>query len=42
MLMKYYEDHGILSMAYLKPTMVTESLVKKKPKEIEDYIANFF
>jgi hypothetical protein len=42
MLMKYCEDHEILSMAYLNPTMVTEALVKKKPEEIEDYIVNFF
>jgi hypothetical protein len=42
MLMKYCEDHEILSMAYLNPTMVTEALVKKKPGEIEDYIVNFF
>jgi hypothetical protein len=42
MLMKYCEDNKILSMAYLDPTMVTEALVKKKPKEMEDYIVNFF
>jgi hypothetical protein len=41
MLMKYCEDHGILSMAYLNATMVTEALVKKKPKEMKDYIINF-
>jgi hypothetical protein len=29
-------------MAYLDPTMVIEALVKKKPKEIEDYIVHFF
>jgi hypothetical protein len=37
-----YEDHEILSVAYLDPTMVTKALVKKKPKEMEDYIVNFF
>jgi hypothetical protein len=42
MLMKYCEDHAILSMAYLDPMMVLETLLKKKPKEIEDYIVNFF
>jgi hypothetical protein len=42
MLMKYCEDHAILSMAYLDPTMVIEALVEKKPKEIEDYIVHFF
>jgi hypothetical protein len=42
MMMKYCEDHRTLSMAYLDPTMVTEALVKKKPKEMEDYIVNFF
>jgi hypothetical protein len=42
MLMKYCEDHAILDMAYLDPTMVTEALVMKKPKEMEDYIVNFF
>jgi hypothetical protein len=40
--MKCCEDHTILSMAYLDPTMVTEALVKKKPEETEDYIVNFF
>jgi hypothetical protein len=40
--MKYCEDHGILSMAYLDPMMVTEALVKKKPNETEDYIVDFF
>jgi hypothetical protein len=39
--MKYCEDHTILSTAYLDPTMVTEALVKKKRKEMEDYIVNF-
>jgi hypothetical protein len=29
MLMKYCEDHTILDMAYLDPTMVTEALVMK-------------
>jgi hypothetical protein len=38
MLMKYCKDHTILSMAYLDPTMVTEALVKKKPKETSNYI----
>jgi hypothetical protein len=42
MLIKFCEDHGILSMAYLNPTMVTEALVKKKLKETEDYIIHFF
>jgi hypothetical protein len=42
MLMKYCEDHRILSMAYLNPMMVTETLVKHKPEEMEDYIINFF
>jgi hypothetical protein len=42
MLMKYYEDHTILSMAYLDPTMGTEALVKKKPKKMEDYIVDVF
>jgi hypothetical protein len=41
MLMKYCEDHRILSMAYLNPTMVTEALVKKKLEETDDYIVNF-
>jgi hypothetical protein len=42
MLMKYCEDHVILSMAYLDSTMVTEALVKKKLEEIEDYMVNSF
>jgi hypothetical protein len=42
MLMKYCEDHKILSVAYLDPTMVTKVLVKKKPEEMEDYIVDFF
>jgi hypothetical protein len=42
MLRMFCEDHKILSMAYLDPTMVTEDLVKKKPKEMEDYFVNFF
>jgi hypothetical protein len=42
MLMKYYEDHGILSMTYIDPTMVTEALVNKKHEEMKDYIVNFF
>jgi hypothetical protein len=29
-------------MAYLDPMMVIEALVKKKPKERENYIINFF
>jgi hypothetical protein len=41
MLMKFCEDHEILSMAYLDHTMVTEALVKKKPEETEDYIVKF-
>jgi hypothetical protein len=40
--MKFCKDHGILSMAYLNSTMVTEALVKKKPEEMVDYIVNFF
>jgi hypothetical protein len=42
MLMKYCEDHEILSMTYIDPTMVTEALVKKKHEETKDYIVNFF
>jgi hypothetical protein len=42
MMMKYCEDHAILDMAYLNPTMITEALVMKKPEEIENYIVNFF
>jgi hypothetical protein len=42
MMMKYCEDHKILDMAYLDPTMITEDLVMKKPEEIENYIVNFF
>jgi hypothetical protein len=42
MMMKYCEDHTILGMAYLDPTMITEALVMKKPKEMENYIVNFF
>jgi hypothetical protein len=42
MLMKFCEDHIILSMAYLDPMMVIEALVKKKLEEMEDYIVNFF
>jgi hypothetical protein len=42
MMIKYCEDHAILDMAYLDPTMVTEALVMKKPKEIENYIVDFF
>jgi hypothetical protein len=40
--MKYCEDHTILDMAFLDPTMVTEALVMKKPQEIEKYIMDFF
>jgi hypothetical protein len=40
--MKYCEDHAILDMAYLDPTMVTEVLVMKKPREMENYIVNSF
>jgi hypothetical protein len=42
MLMKFCEDHVILSMAYLDSTMVTEALVKKKHEKMEDCIVNFF
>jgi hypothetical protein len=42
MMMKYCEDHAIMDMAYLDPTMITEALVTKKPVEIENYIVNFF
>jgi hypothetical protein len=42
MMMKYCEDHAILDMAYLDPTMVTEALVMKKPEETENYIVDFF
>jgi hypothetical protein len=42
MIMKYCEDHAILNMAYLDPTMVTEALVMKKPEETENYIVDFF
>jgi hypothetical protein len=42
MMIKYCEDHAILDMAYLDPTMVTEPLVTKKPEEIENYIVDFF
>jgi hypothetical protein len=42
MLIRYCEYHKILSMAYIDTTMVTESLVKKKPEETEDCIVNFF
>jgi hypothetical protein len=41
-MMKYCEDHTILDMAYLDPTMITEASVMKKPKETENYIVNFF
>jgi hypothetical protein len=42
MMMKYCEDHAIMDMAYLDPTMITEALVTKKPVETENYIVNFF
>jgi hypothetical protein len=42
MIMKYCEDHTILDMAYLDPTMITKALVMKKPEETENYIVNFF
>jgi hypothetical protein len=42
MLMKYCEDHAVLDMAYLDPTMVNDALVMKKPEEIENYIVNLF
>jgi hypothetical protein len=42
MMMKYCEDHAILDMAYLDPTMIIEALVMKKPKKTENYIINFF
>jgi hypothetical protein len=42
MMMKYCEDHTILDMAYLEPTMTTEALVTEKPEEMENYIVNFF
>ena len=42
MMIKYCEDHAILDMAYLDPTMVTKALEMKKPEETENYIVNFF
>jgi hypothetical protein len=42
MMIKYCEDHTILDMAYLDPTMVIEVLVTKKPEEMENYIVDFF
>jgi hypothetical protein len=42
MMIKYFEDHTILDMAYLDPMMVTEALVTKKLKETENYIMDFF
>jgi hypothetical protein len=42
MMMKYCEDHTILDIAYLDPTMITEALVMKKLEEMENYIVNFF
>jgi hypothetical protein len=42
MMMKYCEDHTILDMAFLDPTMVVEASVMKKPKETENYIVDFF
>jgi hypothetical protein len=41
MMMKYCEDHAILNMAYLNPTMIIEALVMKKPEKTENYIVNF-
>jgi hypothetical protein len=41
-MIKYCEDHTILDMAYLDPTMVIKALVMKKPKETENYIMDFF
>jgi hypothetical protein len=41
MMIKYCEDHTILDMAYLDPTMVIEALVMKKPEEILNYIVDF-
>jgi hypothetical protein len=42
MMMKDCEDHAILDMAFLDPTMVTEALVTKKPEEAGNYIVDFF
>jgi hypothetical protein len=42
MMIKYCEDHAILDMAYLDPTMVTKALVMKKLEETENYIVYFF
>jgi hypothetical protein len=42
MMIKYYEDHTILDMAFLDPTMITEALVMKKLRETENYIMDFF
>jgi hypothetical protein len=41
-MIKYCEDHTILDMAFLDPTMATEALVMKKPEETENYIMDFF
>jgi hypothetical protein len=38
MMIKYCEDHTILDMVYLDPTIVTEALVMKKPEETDNYI----
>jgi hypothetical protein len=42
MMMKYCEDHTILDMIFLDPTMVTKALVTKKPDETDNYIVDFF
>jgi hypothetical protein len=42
MVIKYCENHAILNMTYLNPTMVTEALVMKKLEETENYIVDFF
>jgi hypothetical protein len=42
MMIKYCEEHAILDMAYLDSTIVTEALVIKRPKKIENYIVDFF
>jgi hypothetical protein len=41
-MMKYYENHTILDMAFLDPTMVPEALVMKKLDETKNYIMDFF
>jgi hypothetical protein len=42
MMVKYCEDHAILDMAFLNPTMVTKALVMKKPEETKNYIVESF